>query len=99
MRLFPPIGLNPRVLAERGNDRGRASHGERLIELSSWMLVLGTIRFTCSLADHAANFLETWRGQPITAHIVSKLAQDNQLIFVLCAAWPLLLCVALRRTR
>jgi tetratricopeptide (TPR) repeat protein len=63
------------------------------------MVVLGTIRLTCVLADYVGTFLESWRVQPITLQMLSAFAQDNQPIVVLAAAWPLLLCIALRQAR
>jgi tetratricopeptide (TPR) repeat protein len=99
MRFIPPIELDPRVFADRRNDRGSSLPGDRLVELTSWMLVLGTIRLTCALADYAGTVLEAFRSQPITFKMVSVFTQENQPLILLFAAWPLLFSIALRRTR
>jgi tetratricopeptide (TPR) repeat protein len=99
MRFIPPIELDPRLIADPGNDPDQAAPADRLIELTSWMLVLGTIRLTCALADYAGTFLDDWRSQPFTLRAMSSLTAENQPIIVLCTAWPLFLCIALRRTR
>jgi tetratricopeptide (TPR) repeat protein len=72
---------------------------ERLVELSSWMMILGTIRLVCSLADYASAFLEATRSTPASLRMLSGFFQENNPLFLLCSAWPLALGAALRRTR
>ncbi len=72
---------------------------ERLIELSSWMMVLGTIRLVCAIADYATALLERSRLDPWSFRMLGRFIQENHPIVLLSAAWPLLLGVALRRTR
>jgi len=63
------------------------------------MLVLGTIRLICVFADFAGSFVETWRSEWFTFGMLSKFTQEHQPILELCAAWPLLLALAVRRKR
>jgi Tetratricopeptide repeat len=99
MEFIPPIERDRGSIAERGHDRTSTVPVDRLIELSSWMMVLGTIRLTCTFADNVGAFLEAWRTQPITFRMLSWFTHENHLVVALCAAWPLLLGMALRRTR
>ena len=61
MELYPPLELDGSSLVDRAKDRGSAPLVERLIELSSWMMVLGTVRVVCMLADYVAAFVEATR--------------------------------------
>jgi len=99
MEFIPPIERGRRSIAEDAYDRGSTMPVERLIELSSWMMVLGTIWLTCTFADYVGTFLEASRAQPITYRMLSRFTEQNNPVVALCAAWPLLLGMALRRTR
>ncbi len=72
---------------------------ERLIELSSWMMVLGTIRLVCVIADYATALIERSRFDSWSFRMLGRFVHENHPIIVLSAAWPLLLGLALRRTR
>jgi tetratricopeptide (TPR) repeat protein len=63
------------------------------------MMVLGTIRLICACADYINTFLEASRTLPISSRMVGDFVQDNHPVLVLCASWPLLVALALRRTR
>jgi len=99
MEFISPIERGRRSIAEHAHDRGSTMPVERLIALSSWMMVLGTIRVTCTFADYAGTFLEAWRIQPITYRMLSLFTEQNNPVVALCGAWPLVLGMALRRTR
>jgi tetratricopeptide (TPR) repeat protein len=88
-----------RSLGDQNPISSSAVPQQRLLELSSWMMVLGTIRWICSIADSVAAYLETFRPGLGLAARFSLLVQENNPIFVLSMVWPLLLALALRRTR
>jgi len=99
MEFMPLIERGRRSIAEHAHDRGSTTPVEQLIALSSWMMVLGTIRVICTFADYVGTFLEAWRVQPITYHMLSLFTDQNNPVVALCVAWPLLLGIGLRRTR
>jgi tetratricopeptide (TPR) repeat protein len=70
----------------------------RLIDLSSWMMVLGTIRLVCALADYASAFLETAAGQTVSSRLLTGFVQESNPVFTFGLVWPLFLGVALRKT-
>jgi tetratricopeptide (TPR) repeat protein len=99
MGLIPTIELRRPFLFvrdERAQPRGWTA---RLIDLSSWMMVLGTIRLICSFADYASVYLEATRIEPMTSRRLAWFLQENHPIVAFSAAWPLVLAFALRRTR
>ena len=99
MQIIPPMERDRRLIANQGHDHVTTVPGERLIEVSSWMMVLGTIRLICTLADYAGSFLEMGRVESINFRTLSRFTHDNQPVVALCAAWPLILALALRRKR
>jgi tetratricopeptide (TPR) repeat protein len=70
---------------------------ERIDQLSSWMMVLGTVRLVCAVGDYATMYLEVSRGY-FTWRLVGRFLQDNPPAVVLGFAWPLLLGIILQRT-
>ncbi len=96
---YPPIELDRPVVQNHPNDRFAAPAVERLIELSSWMMVLGTVRLVCMLADYAGAFADAMRIEPFTMRTLSRLAEEIHPVVALSSAWPLILAIALRRTR
>jgi tetratricopeptide (TPR) repeat protein len=99
MEFVPSIEIDRRTIAEEGPDHARMVNVERLIQLSSWMMVLGTIRLICAFTDYLSAFVEASRFEPISRHMLGRFVDENHPILALCAAWPLLLAIALRRTR
>jgi tetratricopeptide (TPR) repeat protein len=79
--------------------RGPAITIERVIAVSSWMMVLGTIRLIAACADYTNTFLDASRFQPFSYRLASDFLHENNPVFVLSAAWPLLVALWLRRTR
>ena len=98
MDFTPPMELDRRSITDWGQVRGSTLNSARLVELSSWMMVLGTIRLICMCADYVNSFLETWRIEPISFRMVGEFIRDNQPLLAVCAAWPLFLAITLRRT-
>jgi len=99
MEFIPSTELDRRSITDQGTEPNTAGVIERLIELSSWMMVLGTIRLVCTIADYATTLLERSRLESWSVRMWGRFIQENHPIVLLSAAWPLLLGVALRRTR
>jgi tetratricopeptide (TPR) repeat protein len=99
MGLNPTIELRGSSLAHREDSTHVSSFAERVIALSSWTMVLGTIRLICSIADYANNYLEATRVETMSLRRLGWFLQDNHPIVALAAAWPLLLAAVLRRTK
>ena len=99
MEFIPTTGVDRRSITDQGTEPNTTGITERLIELSSWMMVLGTIRLVCTIADYATSLLERSRFEPWSVRMLGRFIQENHPIILLSAAWPLLLGVALRRTR
>ncbi len=95
----PPMSLDRRFALEQPTDQVSTPADERLIALSSWMMVLGTVRLVCMLADYAGAFAEAVRVEPITLRTFSRLAEEIHPVVAVSSAWPLILAIALRRTR
>ena len=95
----PPMSLDRRFAPEQAIDQVSTPADERLIALSSWMMVLGTVRLVCMLADYAGAFAEAVRVEPITLRTFSRLAEEIHPVVAVSSAWPLILAIALRRTR
>ena len=83
--------------AERPGERDvQLAHLHRL---SSWMLILGTVRLLCMLGDYARSYAEISRGVLFSLSAVSRFVQSNPPGVLLGFAWPLMLGLILRRTR
>jgi tetratricopeptide (TPR) repeat protein len=99
MELIPAVGLDECSMPDKGCRLSAAATAQRLVELSNWMMALGTIRVLCTIAGEVRAVQEMARGAPVSLRLLGRFFQDNHLIASLCAAWPLLLGIALRRTR
>jgi tetratricopeptide (TPR) repeat protein len=99
MELYPPLEVDRRWVADQANDGGLAQPIQRLIALSSWMIALGTVRLVCMLADYVGVFIEAARVEPVTMRMLGRLADEVHPVVALSSAWPLILAIALRRTR
>ena len=83
--------------AERPGERDvQLAHLHRL---SSWMLILGTVRLLCMLGDYARSYAEISRGVLFSLSAVSRFVQSNPPGVLVGFAWPLMLGLILRRTR
>lgn len=99
MGLIPTIELDARSIAHRERMAEASGTAEKITELSTWMVILGTVRLVSAIADYLIAGLEATRAQPRSIERWMEFFQENQPIVVLGAAWPLLLGLALRRTR
>jgi tetratricopeptide (TPR) repeat protein len=99
MELVPSIELDPQSLGEYPIARQSACPSQRLLELCSWMMVLGTVRLICMLAEYVGALAEAMSAEPITMRMLSRLSVEIHPIVAVSAAWPLILAIVLRRTR
>jgi tetratricopeptide (TPR) repeat protein len=99
MALIPTIELRRPFLSHRDEAAQQPGWTARLIELSSWMMVLGTVRLICTFADYASAYLEATRVEPMTTRRLAWFFQENHPILAFSAVWPLVLAFAQRRTR
>ncbi len=99
MQFFPSMELNRRTTTAKTHASSVLVEPGRLIELSSWMMVLATIRLVCMIADYTGAFLELTRGNALSFWLVGRYFHENQALFALGIVWPMILAVALRRTQ
>ena len=78
MEFIPSIKLGQRSVDVGDTDRDSEQYRERLISLSSWMMVLGTIRAVCVFADLAGAFFNTSRLEPISWQMLGRFIEENQ---------------------
>ena len=94
MQLYPPLELDGRSLEDRPRTHGSVPLVDRLIDLSSWMMVLGTVRVICMLADYVGILVDATRVEPFTMRTLAKLAEEIHPVVALSSAWPLILAIA-----
>jgi len=99
MQFNPPMELGRLTRAGKNQAPSALGDTDRLIELSSWMLVLGTIRLVCTIADNASAFLESTQSNAPFFWLIEKFAQESHPFLALGTVWPLVLALALRKTR
>jgi tetratricopeptide (TPR) repeat protein len=99
MEFIPSMKVDRHPLAGQGCDRVATLNGDRLLALSSWIMVLGTVRFLCAFADYLSAFLSAYRFEPVSLRMLSRFIEENQPVIALSVVWPLVIGIALRRTR
>ena len=99
MNPYPTMELDRRFAAVQPNDQATTPWTERLINLSSWMMVLGTVRLVCMLADGASAIVEAVRIESFSMRAFARVADEIHPVVAISAAWPLVLAIALRRAR
>ncbi len=99
MGLISTIELDGHPIAHREAVSHSPDGTEKIMVLSTWMVVLGAVRLVCAIANYALAALETWRLEPTSIRRWNWFFEENQPIFLLSSAWPLILGLALRRTR
>ncbi len=99
MAFFPSTKLDRQPLVVARRVAATVTPAERLIALSSWMMVLGTIRFLCVFADYVSAFSSACRFEPVSLRMVGHFFAENQPVLALSGAWPLLIGTLLRRAR
>ena len=99
MDLSPSIKLERHSVGVSATDGSTTVNHDRLIALSSWMMILGTIRVLCTFADLASALLTTTRLESLSWPMLSRFVEENQPLLALGAAWPLALGIIVHRTR
>src|SRR5689334_20914612 len=72
--------------------------GGRIYQLSSWMMILGTIRLICAITDYVNVYLETSRFRLPSLRVLGYFFQENPPAVLIGSSWPLLLGLLLRRS-
>jgi hypothetical protein len=98
MELMPSMEIDRRSMAGEEFARDSAPNVARLVQLSSWLLVLGTVRVICAFTDSLNAFLDSVRFEPVSLHLLGRFIEENSPVIAVCAAWPLFLAIILRRT-
>jgi tetratricopeptide (TPR) repeat protein len=99
MSSHPTMELDRRFSPGQASDQVTTSSIERLINLSSWMMVLGTVRLVCMLADNASAFADAARIERLSMRMFARMAEEIHPVVAISSAWPLILAIALRRAR
>jgi tetratricopeptide (TPR) repeat protein len=99
MTSHPTMELDRRFSPGQASDEVTTASVERLIKLSSWMMVLGTVRLVCMLADNANAFADAARIEPLSMRTFARMAEEIHPVVAISSAWPLVLAIALRRGR
>ena len=99
MEVIPSMKLDRRSIGVDRSDDATALHDERLIALSSWMVILGTIRVICTFADLVSAFVNATRFESLSMKMLSNFVEANQPFLALGVVWPLFLGIVVRRTR
>ncbi len=97
MELNPSLRSNPLGIGSRQRDDRSVDVVDRLIDLSSWMMVLGTVQFICGVADYVGRVWEGASHSPFSFALLVGLFLQNSPIALLAAAWPLAIALVLRR--
>ena len=70
-----------------------------LLNLSTWIIVLGSVRLALAVAEGLLAGLDAVRNEPMSIQRWAAFFRDNPPIAMLGTLWPLFLGVAPRRTR
>jgi tetratricopeptide (TPR) repeat protein len=99
MQFIPSLELNRRRTAEKDQAPTTLAETDRLTELSSWMMILATIRLVCTIADITSGFLDWTLGNVPSLRLLGRFLHETQPYFAFGIVWPLVLAIALRKTR
>jgi len=70
----------------------------RFLRLSSWMMILGTVRLVAALGDYGSSFLDISPSWYPSLSVITGFFHENPLAVLLGSAWPLILGLSLRKT-
>jgi tetratricopeptide (TPR) repeat protein len=99
MEFIPSMKADRSSIGVQRSDRASTLYEERLISLSSWMVILGTIRVICTFVDLVSAFLNAYKLEPLSVRMLSNFVEANQPFLALGVLWPLFLGIVVRRTR
>src|SRR5208282_511688 len=87
---------------EKAVDQDELSEQEalaiRFLRLSSWMMILGTVRLVAALGDYGSSLLDLSPSWYPSLSVITEFFRDNSLATLLGSAWPLLVGLSLRKT-
>lgn len=81
-----------------GPDRSGDRAAAQIQQLSTWVMILGTVRFFCETAEYASAFLSMTSGQWPAHEALGRFLQEHALPVLLMMSWPLIVGLILRRT-
>jgi tetratricopeptide (TPR) repeat protein len=99
MEFIPSMKLDRSSIGVERSDHASMRYEERLISLSSWMVILGTIRVICTFVDLVSAFLNAYQLESLSMRMLSNFVEANQPFLALGVLWPLFLGIVVRRTR
>jgi tetratricopeptide (TPR) repeat protein len=99
MALASTLSLRRRSTAGRRLADSGSTRSDRLLELTSLTIVLGTVRLVCSAVDYSIALYEGWLRDPSWPSFLGEFFTEHHPIITLCAVWPLFIALALRRVR
>ncbi len=99
MGLIRTIELEGHPIAHHEAASHSPGEAEKIAILSTWMVCLGAVRFACAIATYAVSAFQTWRSAPTSIGRWNGFLDENPPLALLGSAWPLILGLALRRTR
>src|SRR5271157_1134514 len=70
----------------------------RFLRLSSWMMILGTVRLVAALGDYGSSFLDFSPSWYPSLRVITEFFRENSLAVLLGSAWPLILGLSLRKS-
>jgi tetratricopeptide (TPR) repeat protein len=70
----------------------------RIVQISSWMMILGTVRLISTLGEYSSSLLEMSRFRLPSLRLLATFFQEYPPAFALGFAWPLVMALVLRRT-
>ncbi len=76
----------------------RESLAIRFLRLSSWMMILGTVRLVAALGDYGSSFLDISPSWYPSLSVITGFFHENPLAVLLGSAWPLIVGLSLRKT-
>src|SRR5262245_58166170 len=85
---FPGVRTFRELTAHADRPLDRELIQERLLQLSSWAMVLGTVRLICSASDQVNALLDIQRSEPYSGRILARFFQENPPALLLGMAWP-----------
>ncbi len=70
----------------------------RFLRLSSWMMILGTVRLVAALGDYGSSFLDISPSWHPAWGVITGFLHENPPAVLLGSAWPLILGLSLRKS-
>ena len=98
MASMPALESPEQTISLRDEDR-EPSGGRWVAVFGTWMAILGAIRLACEIAGYIGSGREAWGSGLIASRGWGWFVTANPPLTLALGAWPLMLGLALRRTR